>query len=137
MSPWVRRRGHRKVEVFLKILGQIGILFAICWLGQCIEQALPFSFPASVIGLVLLLVLLLTKVLRVEHIREKSDFLLGNLPFFFVPAVVSIMNYAGVIRANLVPFLTICVVSLFLTYGATVWTVRLVLAWMRKKEASR
>lgn len=121
----------------MKILGQIGIIFGICWASQCIEQVLPVSFPASVIGLVLLLILLLARVLRVDHIREKSDFLLGNLPFFFVPSVVSIMNYAGVIWANIVPFLTVCVVSLFLTYGATVWTVRLVMALMKKKEASR
>lgn len=121
----------------MKILGQIGLVFGICWFSQCMEQALPFSFPASVIGLILLLILLLLKIVKVSHIREKSDFLLGNLPFFFIPAVVSIMNYADVIWENVAAFLTVCVVSLFLTYGATVWAVRLTMRWMEKRRAAK
>lgn len=121
----------------MKILGQIGIVFGICWLSQCIEQALPFAFPASVIGLILLLILLLLKVIRVEHIQEKSDFLLGNLPFFFLPAVVSIMNYTDIIWENAAAFITICTVSLFLTYGATAWAVKLTMKWMRRKEGEK
>ena len=116
----------------MKILIQIGILFGICWISQCIEYVLPMKFPASVIGLIVLLVLLLLKVVRVDHIREKSDFLLGNLPFFFVPAVVSIMNYADVIWANAIPFLTICVASMILTFGATAWAVKLTIRLMKK-----
>ena len=76
--------------------------------------------------------LLLLRVLKIDHIREKSDFLLGNLPFFFIPAVVSIMNYVDVIAKNLVPFLVICVVSLVLTYGATAWAVQLTMKLMKK-----
>lgn len=121
----------------MKILGQIGIVFGVCWLSQCIEQALPFSFPASVIGLILLLILLLLKVIRVEHIQEKSDFLLGNLPFFFLPAVVSIMNYADIIWENAAAFITVCTVSMILTYGATVWAVKLTVKWMNRKERAK
>ena len=45
-----------------------------------------------------LLALLLARVIKTEHIREKSDYLLGNLPFFFIPASVSIINYAAASR---------------------------------------
>ena len=118
----------------MKILGQIGIIFGICWASQCIEQVLPVSFPASVIGLVLLLILLLARVLRVDHIREKSDFLLGNLPFFFVPAVVSIMKYTDVLRNNLVALVVICVVSMVITFAATVLAVRLTIRVMNGRK---
>lgn len=121
----------------MKLLVQVSIVFGICWLSQCIEYILPFSFPASVIGLLLLLVLLLVKLVKLEHIRELSDYLLGNLPFFFVPAAVSIMEHADAIWADLVPFLTICVVSLLLTYGATAWVVELTIRAMKKKEEMR
>ena len=40
----------------MKIICQIGVVFAVCWVSQLIEAALPFPFPASVIGMVLLLV---------------------------------------------------------------------------------
>ena len=44
----------------LKLLSQIGIVFAICWLGTLIEAVLPFPLPASVIAMLFLLVLVLS-----------------------------------------------------------------------------
>ena len=109
----------------MKLLTQIGIIFGICWISACIEQVLPFTLPASIIGMLLLLALLLARVVRTEHIREKSDYLLGNLTFFFLPASVSIINYVGVLRENLIPLLVICTVSLAATFAATAGAVRL------------
>ena len=84
-----------------------------------------YILPFEVISLLLLLILLLLRVIRVDHIREKSDFLLGNLGFFFIPVSVSIMNYVDLLWQHAAAFLTVCVVSMVLTYGATVWAVRL------------
>ena len=77
----------------MKIICQIGVIFAVCWFSQLIEAALPVPFPASVIGMLLLLALLATGLLKIEHIREKADFLLANMAFFFLPAGVSVINY--------------------------------------------
>lgn len=110
----------------------MGLLFGLCWLSQCIEWALPFPFPASVLALTLLLVLLLTGLLRVEQVREKADFLLSNLPFFFIPVAVGILQYVDLIRSNALAFVTVCVVSMVVTFGATVWAVRLSLKWMER-----
>ena len=111
--------GDRRERRFtLKLLTQIGIIFGICWISTCIERVLPFTLPASIIGM-----LLLTACL--QHIREKSDYLLGNLPFFFIPASVSIINYADVLRENLLALVVVCAVSLIATFAATVGAVRL------------
>ena len=118
----------------MKILLQIALVFGVYWVSQCIEVVLPFSFPASVISLILLLVLLLTGIVKVDHVREKSDFLLGNLGFFFVPVSMGIMNYAQLIWENAAAFLTVCVVSLVLTYGATVGAVRLTQKLLEKRK---
>ena len=63
----------------MKIVTQVGIIFSICWISQIIEKLLPFSFPASVIGMILLFILLCVHILKVDHVREKSDFLLENM----------------------------------------------------------
>ena len=55
----------------MKIIKQIGIIFAICWISTVIEALLPFSFPASVIGMILLLLCLITGVLKIHHIQDK------------------------------------------------------------------
>lgn len=109
----------------MKLLKQFGIFSTICFISLCVEWILPFPFPASVIGMLLLLVALLSKLLKVEQIYEMSDFLLKNLPFFFIPASVSIINYVDLLRGKILPFLLICFVTIILTFGATVFAVRL------------
>lgn len=117
----------------MKIMYQIAIIFFVCWISQVIEALLPFAFPASVIGMVLLFLLLCTGALRMEHIREKSDFLLSNMAFFFVPAGVSIINYADVLRSSAVQLVIICLVTTVLTFGATAWSIRLTLHLMERR----
>ena len=111
----------------MKIIYQIGIIFTLCWASEIIEGLLPFSFPASVIGMILLFILLAFRVLKVEHIREKSDFLLFNMAFFFIPAGVSIINYFDVLKGNVGKLLLICFLTTILTFATTAWTIRGVL----------
>ncbi len=103
---------------------QIGIVFGVCLVGETVAHYLPFPIPSSVISMILLFVLLLTGWLRVEHIREKTDFLLKNMAFFFIPAGVGIMGQFDLLRDNLLPFGVICVATTFLTFGVTVLAVR-------------
>lgn len=118
----------------MKVLLQIGIIFGIYWLSQGIEMILPFPFPASVISLIALLVLLSVRVIKLEQIREKTDFILGNLAFFFVPVTMKIIDYMDMVLENGAAFLTICVVSTILTFGATAWTVQLTNRLMNRKK---
>lgn len=118
----------------MKIICQISIIFTICWISQIVEAILPFPFPASVIGMVLLLILLLVRALKVDHIREKSDFLLSNMAFFFIPAGVSIINYFDILASNLIPLLVICLVSTLLTFAVTAWAVRLTRYLMDRRK---
>ena len=120
----------------MKIICQIAIIFTICWISQIVEAILPFPFPASVIGMVLLLILLLVRALKVDHIREKSDFLLSNMAFFFVPAGVSIINYLDLLKSSLVPLLVVCVVSTVITFAVTAWSIRLTMRLMNRRDRS-
>lgn len=122
----------------MKIFKQIGIIFSVCWIAQIIESVLPFDFPASVIGMILLFLLLLSRVLKVDHIREKSDFLLSNMAFFFIPAGVSIINYFDVLKSCVLQLVVICIVSTVITFAATAYSMKFVLKLMngrRGKEA--
>ena len=117
----------------MKILTQLGIIFGVYWLSQIIESVLPFAFPASVIGILLLLALLIPGILKADSIREAAEFLTGNLTFFLLPVVSSIMNYVDLIGANLVPFFVICTVSTFVTFFVVYFTVRFTCKLMNKK----
>lgn len=116
----------------IQIIYQIGIVFAVCWAARCIEAALPFDFPASVIGMLLLFLLLYVRIVKVEHIRQKSDFLLSNMAFFFLPAAVSIINYFPLLKQNVIPLLAVCFISTIVTFCVTAAVVTLALKLLKK-----
>ena len=118
----------------MKIIRQIGIIFTVCWLSQVIAEFLPFDFPASVIGMIFLFICLLTGMLKIEHIQEKSDFLLGNMAFFFVPAGVSSMNYFDILKSSAVQLLIICIVSTVITFAVTAYSVKLTMKLIDRRK---
>lgn len=118
----------------MKIIKQTGIIFFICWISVILEALLPFAFPASVIGMVLLLLFLLSGLLKVEHIREKSDFLLANMAFFFIPAGVNVMNYLDILRENWLPLLAVCLLTTVITFAATAYSVRFTMSLLSKRK---
>ena len=122
----------------MKIIKQFGIIFSLCWIATVIEGLLPIAFPASVIAMLLLLLCLMTGVLKIDHIREKSDFLLANMAFFFIPAGVNVINYLDILKANWLPLLLICVITTVITFAATAYSIRLTI-WLlgRRKGAYR
>ena len=118
----------------MKIIKQIGIVMGLCWISLVMEKLLPFSFPASVIGMILPLICLFTGILKLEHIREKSDFLLSNMAFFFIPPAVSIVENLHYMEGKLAVLIFICFISIFTTFAITAWTVTAMVKWEEKRK---
>ena len=120
--------------IVMKIIKQIGIIFSICWLAQVVEYFLPFDFPATVIGMILLFICLLTGILKIEHIQEKSDFLLSNMAFFFIPAGVSMINYLDILKNNALQLVLICIITTIVTFFVTAYSVHFTMKLMNRKN---
>ena len=118
----------------MKILGQIGLVFGICLLGQVVAALLPIAFPGSVISMILLFLLLLFQVLKVDHIRQKADFLLKNMAFFFIPAGVGIVAQFDAIKNSIPALLLVVVLTTLLTFGSTALVVGGLIALQDKLE---
>ena len=112
----------------MKLMLQIGLVFGICLFGQIISVFLPIAVPGSVISMILLFLLLFFKVLEVDHIRQKADFLLKNMAFFFIPAGIGIIADFSSIKGSILPLLAVVVLTTILTFGATAVTVQGVIA---------
>ncbi|HJC90040.1 CidA/LrgA family protein [Mediterraneibacter glycyrrhizinilyticus] len=119
----------------MKIIKQIGIIFSVCWISMVIEKIFPGVFPASIIGMILLFLCLAAGILKIEHVQEKSDFLLENMAFFFIPAGVSIINYMDILKNAVVQLIIICTVSTVVTFAVTAYTVRFTMYLIRKKKS--
>ena len=118
----------------MKIIKQIGIIFSVCWISMVIEKIFPGVFPASIIGMILLFLCLAAGILKIEHVQEKSDFLLENMAFFFIPAGVSIINYMDILKNAVVQLIIICTVSTVVTFAVTAYTVRFTMYLIRKNK---
>lgn len=111
---------------------QAAIIFSICLLGEIGSALSPFPVPGSVLSMVLLFVLLLTKVIKEDSVKDVTGFLLKNMAFFFIPSGVGIIEYIAVLKPVIIPFLVICIVSTFVTFGVTALTVQGVSALQSK-----
>ena len=122
----------------MKYIVQLGIITGISFVAELLHALLPLPVPASVYGLLLLLVLLLTGVIKEEHIRESADFLISIMPFFFVPPSVALMTSFESMRGSIWKLLVMCVVSTVVVMAVTgsiaQWIVR---AKKGKKEEHR
>ena len=109
----------------MSIVAQLFVVFFVYLASEGIAALLPFTFPASVMGMVSLLVLLLTKVLKPAQLKESSDFLLGNMLLFFIPTCVSVITYADVLFRNFWVIVGISILTTPLVFFVTGHVVQL------------
>lgn len=89
----------------MKYICQLGIILGVSFAGEALAWALPLPVPASVWGLVLMLVLLILRVIRPEQIRDTAEYLISLMPLMFVPPTVGLMQSWGLLRDNWLSFL--------------------------------
>ena len=121
----------------MNIMAEIAILCGVCLVSEGIAALIPVAFPASVIALLLLGLLLFAKILKPEHIQRLSGFLVANMAFFFLPSCVGVMEHAPIILGQLAPFLLISFLTTPLIYLVTGWSVQWLIRRARGKGAGK
>lgn len=118
----------------MKLLKQLCIIFGLCLVGIIISSILPFTFPSSLISMILLLILLITKIVKPENIHETSELLLGIMAFLFVPAGVAIIEKYSFLKGKIFILILICIFTTIITFVVTACTVTAVMKIMNKGE---
>ncbi len=116
----------------MKIFKQISLILIIWAIGEYFSSLISniVAIPGSIIGMVILFLLLLTNIVRLEHIKETSDFLLNNIAFFFIPSGIALLKYMDILKANWLSLSIIIILSTIIVMGAT----GLVVNFMIRKE---
>lgn len=52
-----------------------------------------------------------------------SQFLIGNMGLFFIPAIVGTLEYLDVLKLQAIPFLVVTLVSTPVVYAVTAWSI--------------
>ena len=100
-----------KREMLMKYMKQLGIIFAVTCVGEILKYLIPLPIPASIYGLLIMLVLLISRKVKLEQVQEVADFLIEIMPMMFIPAAVGLLVSWTQLRAMLIPVIVITLVS--------------------------
>lgn len=121
----------------MKFIKQLAIILTISFIAELMELMIPLPIAASMYGLVLMLIGLITKIIPLEKVEGVADFLVEILPIMFIPPTVGIMANVDALKEMLIPLVVISIVSTVLIMVATGRTTQSILhAGQRKKEGA-
>ena len=103
----------------MKYMKQFSIILAVTCVGEFLHYFLPLPIPSSIYGLVLMLILLCTHVMKIEDVKDTAEFLIEIMPMMFIPAAVGLLVSWSALKPVLIPVIVITVVSTILVMGVT------------------
>lgn len=109
------------------------IILSISLVAELMEYLIPIPVAASIYGLILMLLGLVTKVIPLHKVEEAADFLVEVMPILFVPPTVGIMASVEELQELLAP---LCVISVVSTVLVMVVTGRVSQRIIRKDNAA-
>lgn len=95
----------------MKLLYQFGVILAVTFVGELLYALLPLPIPASIYGLIVMLICLGTKVVKLSQVKIAADFLIDIMPPMFIPAAVGLIVVWGDLKEILIPVVVITCLS--------------------------
>ncbi|HMM69404.1 CidA/LrgA family protein [Gudongella oleilytica] len=111
-------------------LKQLGIILLLLWIGQTVQGIFGLALPGNVLGMLLLLILLVTGLLKLKHVERVTEVLLGHLSFLFVPSIVGVMTVAYLFKGNVIKIFIIVFFSIIVVMVTSGRTVQ----WMLQRK---
>ncbi|PAD68464.1 CidA/LrgA family protein [Bacillus sp. 7586-K] len=105
----------------ITIILQIIFIHVFLFLGIAIKQFLDIPIPASMIGLVILLICLFLRIVKLEWIEKGGNWLLAELLLFFIPSAVGIVNYDEILSLQGLESVLLIGLSTFIVMAVTAY----------------
>lgn len=123
-----------KGRVEMKYLRQFGIILGISFLGELLRFIIPLPIPASVYGLVCMLAVLKSGLLKLHQVRDTAKFLVDIMPVMFIPAAVGLLDAWGALKPVLIP---VAVITIATTVFVMAVTGRVTQHMIKRKEENK
>ena len=94
--------------IFIK---QFGVILAISFIGEIMNYLIPLPVPASIYGLVLMLLCLHFGIVHIDSVKDSGKFLIEIMPLMFIPAAVGLIESWETIGSKIGTYLIITVLS--------------------------
>lgn len=103
----------------MKIFRESLIILCIYLIGELISKGLGLPVPGNIIGMIILLTLLCTNIIKVKNVETISSFFLDHLAFFFIPSGVGLLTSFDIIKSSLIQILIICIIATAIVIAVT------------------
>ena len=98
----------------MKYFKQFGWIMIVTCIGEIMKYYIPLPIPASIYGLVLMMALLMTGVVKIEKdISSRNVFLIEIMSLMFIPAAVGIIESWDQLHRIIVPVSIITIITTF------------------------
>ena len=121
----------------MKFVKQLLIILSISFIAEIMEYFIPLPVAASIYGLILMLIGLVTGLIPLKEVEDAADFLVEIMPIMFIPATVGIMTSIEALKQMLVPLCVISIVSTVLVFGVTGRVTQGIIRKSGKKESEK
>lgn len=95
----------------MKFIKQFGIILAISFIGEIMNYLIPLPVPASIYGLVLMLLCLHFGIVHIDSVKDSGKFLIEIMPLMFIPVAVGLIESWKTIGSKIGTYLIITVLS--------------------------
>ena len=95
----------------MKYIRQFIIIILISFIGEVLNYLLPLPIPASIYGLVLMLLGLVSGLIPLAAVKDTAYFLVEIMPLMFIPAAVGLLESWPVLKPMCGPIVAITVLS--------------------------
>lgn len=121
----------------LQTLGQIAFLILIWALADRIATLTHLPISGGILGLLILVALLMSGVVKPTLFEQGGELLLANMLLYFIPLVVSVVQYTSLFESEGLKLLIAIGVGFTSVLITTALTVEWLCAWTRKRELQR
>ncbi len=118
----------------MKYMEEFGIILTVTFLGEVLRYLIPLPIPASVYGLVLMLIALKTKRIQLESVRKTGKFMIEIMPMMFIPAAVGLLDSWGTLKSILIPVMVITIISTIVVMAVTGRVTQIVIGWEKREN---
>jgi holin-like protein len=118
----------------LRLLTELAALVALFLFGGQLAAWLGWPIPGGVMGLGLLLLLFACGVIKPATLQLGAGWLMAEMLLFFIPALMSLLDYGSLVRSEGWRILLVIAVSTLMVMVVTAVTVELVCRWRLRHE---
>ena len=78
----------------MKHFSEISLIATVSFIGELLHYLIPLPVPSSIYGLLLMLLLLVTHIVKLDHVKTTADWLITLIPIIVISLATTVLTMA-------------------------------------------